>query len=941
MSTARDETLRGLDSCGCCTGTDAATPLAVANRAGLTAVAYRVGTHGTFLETLLASLSAPGGGASAAPGGGLPPLQALTAREGDFTPALLDAWAVVGDVLTFYSERIANEAYLRTATERRSVLELARSIGYELNPGVAAATHLAFTLEEVPGAPERVTIAPYTRAQSIPGPGERPQSFETVDPLEARPAWNALRPRMSRPYEVKNGATQLWLAGIPAPVQPGDLLLVQVAGTNNPVSVTAVEADTAAGRSLVTLNTTLTGSVAPTRNWQASVYRQRAAVFGHNAADWKVLPNDMRARMLNRQPTKTDPVVVYAPVTETEWPAMPLSAQAKTLDLDAVYPGIAVGSRVVISAPGKTTLVRVVQSTSVVEPALFGIAGKVTQLSIAETDLSGYPRRQTTVFILPEPLVAAEQPITEPIPAPFPGPPQGTAPAYQQPGLRRFPLARATERMEKGRTVIVRGKPVRAKVGPTLTHGGGGEIQLHGPDGARGTSAQMNEVFSLRRLWLLPPPAGVGMYPRVRVLLRDPWGAEWTAETPVPQLLPLPAAPDDEEVAEVAVVEKWDDSDPEHPVIEFAADLRHVYDRATAVVLGNVAYATHGESVAERLGSGDGAQAFQRFALKQKPLTYTPDDSPDGGASTLEVRVGELKWTEVPSLYGRTPRDRVYVTRRQDDGTTVVQFGDGREGARLPTGRENVQAGYRKGIGREGNVRARQLAQLITRELGVRDVINPLPASGGMDPQERDDARENAPVTVLTMERVVSLRDYEDFARAFAGVAHAQGVWTWDAGVRGVFLTVAGPRGDEVPDGGPVHGGLRAALGKAGDPHVPVRVASYRPRRFRLKAVLRRDADRLSAAVLRDAEAALRARFGFAGREFGRPVWRNDVIATLQNVAGVAAVDVDLLYRQGDTPGTQPELSAYAPPAGALAGGLQGAELLLIDLRPGDLEVKE
>jgi hypothetical protein len=919
MSTARDETLRGLDACGCCAGTDAATPLAVENRAGLTAVAYRVGTHGSFLETLLASLSAPGQGASP---GGRPPLQALTAREGDFTPALLDAWAVVGDVLTFYSERIANESYLRTATERRSVLELARSIGYELNPGVAAATHLAFTLEEVPGAPERVTVAPYTRAQSIPGPGERPQSFETLDPLEARPAWNALHPRMSRPQALQNGDAQLWLAGATSPVQPGDLLLVKVSGAHNVVTVKAVQADAAAGRTLVTLSKSLTGSAQPTLSWEAAVFRQRAAVFGHNAADWQMLPNEVRARLEGKVPTKTDPVVVYPLAAGSEWPGFQLPTNATTLDLDAVYPGLAAGAQVVISAAGRDDLVRLVTGTSVVAPVLFGIGGKVTRLHIAETNLSTYPRRDTTVFILPETLAPAEAPLDEPIPDPPP---------------RRFPLAARADAMDKGRTVIVRGRPIRVKVGPTPTDGSGKAIQLFNGDGKRTPDAQAGEVFSVRGVEFLPPAP----LPRVRVVLRDAHGVDWTAEAGTKQLDPLPSAPDDGEVAEVAVVEKWDDTDPEHPVIEFAADLRHAYDRPTAVVLGNVAYATHGESVAERLGSGDGAQAFQRFALKQKPLTYTPDDSPDGGATTLEVRVGELKWTEVPSLYGRTARDRVFVTRRQDDGTTVVQFGDGREGARLPTGRENVQAAYRKGVGREGNVRARQLAQLITRELGVRDVVNPLPATGGMDPQERDDARENAPVTVLTLERVVSLRDYEDFARAFAGVARAQGVWTWDAARRGVFLTVAGPLGDEVPEGGPVHAGLLAALANAGDPHVPVRVAGYRPRRFRIKATLRRDADRLSAAVLRDAEAALRARFGFAGREFGRPVWRNDVIATLQNVPGVAAVDVDLLYRQGDPAGTQPELAAYAPPAGALAAGLLGAELLLIDLRPGDLEVKE
>ena len=55
---------------------------------------------------------------------------------------------MVADVLTFYQERLANESFLRTASERRSILELARLIGYELHPGVAASGFLAFTLDD-------------------------------------------------------------------------------------------------------------------------------------------------------------------------------------------------------------------------------------------------------------------------------------------------------------------------------------------------------------------------------------------------------------------------------------------------------------------------------------------------------------------------------------------------------------------------------------------------------------------------------------------------------------------------------------------------------------------------------------------------------------------------------------------------------------------------
>lgn len=919
MNAARDESLRGLDGCGCCAGTAPSTPLAVQNRPGLAAVAYRAGTHSTFLRTSLAALSDPGRPPAGAGPEWRPPLQALTARAGDFTPALLDAWAVVGDVLTFYSERIANESWLRTATERRSILELARGIGYELNPGVAASTHLAFTLEAVPGSPDRVAIAPGTRAQSIPGPQEKPQSFETVEPLWARVAWNALRPPLSRPQVVTADTIDLWLAGVPAPVVAGDFVMVTHAGTRYFRTVTAVHPDAPNGRARVTLDAEL--GVGMGTSWEAYVFRGRAAVFGHNAAEWMLMNDEVRSRLEGRLPQQGHECDkpgqwTYLPPVGTDWPGMELGAAQDWLDLDASYPRILPGSVIVLRDPDTGPTAFEVKDVVEAAPEKFGIGGRVTQVKFAANqNLQAFGRRTTTVFIQPEPLVKADEPVAD---------------AVGKTGHEReFPVAGRVEAMEAGRTVIVRGLPARVQLKKQLA--------LHDANGDALGTAQSGAVYSLRRVWHLDAPSPQPL----RFLLRDDHGAESLAELAEADLDFLPALSHDEEVVETSVIDSWDDADPARPVAHFVDPLAHVYDRATVVLLGNVALSTHGESVAERLGSGDGARAFQRFTLKQAPLTYTPDDSPGGGASTLEVRVGDLRWKEVSTLLGCGPRDRVYVTRRQDDGATTVQFGDGHEGARLPTGRENVRAVYRKGIGRVGNVRARQLSQLLTRELGVRDVVNPLAASGGMDPQERDDARLNAPVTVLTLDRVVALRDYEDFARAFAGVAKAQAVWTWDRGRRGVFLTVAGPDGDEIPEGGPVQTRLTTALGKAGDPYVPVHVASYRRRRFRVKATLRRDPDRLAADVLAAAQAALAARFGFEARAFGRPVWRNEVIATLQNVPGVVSVDLDLLYREDGGGGTAPELPAHAPADGDAAQGAQPAELLTLHLLPGDLEVAE
>jgi len=181
--------------CGCCEGTQVATPATLFNRPGLDSLAWRVGTHASFLASMKARL------ASTVLDDGQRPLDALTTREGsDFSIALLDGWATVADLLSFYQERIANEGYLRTATERRSVLEMARLVGYALRPGVAASVYLAYALDDNQATP--TVIAAGARAQSLPGPGQTPQSFETSEDLEARREWNNLQVRLTRPQDI-------------------------------------------------------------------------------------------------------------------------------------------------------------------------------------------------------------------------------------------------------------------------------------------------------------------------------------------------------------------------------------------------------------------------------------------------------------------------------------------------------------------------------------------------------------------------------------------------------------------------------------------------------------------------------------------------------------------------------------------------------------------
>ena len=197
-------------------------------------------------------------------------------------------------------------------------------------------------------------------------------------------------------------------------------------------------------------------------------------------------------------------------------------------------------------------------------------------------------------------------------------------------------------------------------------------------------------------------------------------------------------------------------------------------DRATAVVLGNVAAATHGETVTQILGSGDAAVGFLTAALAQGPLTHVPADTPEGTASTLEVRVDDVQWQEVASTYTAGPTDHVFTTRDEPDGKQSVVFGDGVRGARPATGSNNLRATYRKGLGIAGNVRADQLSMALDRPLGLKGVTNPAPATGGVDAEPAGRARTAIPLPVRTLGRAVSLQDYDDFALAYTGIGKAR-----------------------------------------------------------------------------------------------------------------------------------------------------------------------
>jgi predicted phage baseplate assembly protein len=374
-----------------------------------------------------------------------------------------------------------------------------------------------------------------------------------------------------------------------------------------------------------------------------------------------------------------------------------------------------------------------------------------------------------------------------------------------------------------------------------------------------------------------------------------------------------------------------------HTALVLATPTAYSYKRDTLKIYGNVVKATHGETTNETLGSGDGSQTLQSFVLKQPPLTFISAPTAAGVTSTLQVYVNNGEWHEADTLAGLEPRDRKFTTKTDDDDKTTVIFGNGEEGARLPTGILNVNAVYRKGIGKGGNVKAGQVSLLQTRPLGVKEVINPLRASGGADKEDRDQARENAPLAVMALDRLVSFSDYADFARTFAGIAKASGKRLSNQTRQLVHLTIAGLDDVPIDPEGDLQRNLLAALRDLGDTSVAVKIDSRELIILVLAANIRLEVDYLWDPVAAAVRDALVSKFGFRKRALGQAALLCEIIGCIQSVPGIAYVDVDAFggvpEKITDSSGvhrlqTLDELAAavqdiVTPPAGPAAGPSQ------------------
>ncbi len=845
-----------LCTCGCCEGNEQLTPQALANFSGLSALRYRIGTHYSFKESMLIALSK------------WKATRKLTTRDNDdHGIASIDAWATVLDVLSFYQERILNEGYLRTAVERLSVVELAQHLNYKPKPGVAASTFLAFSMNDAVGAPSTATIPVGTKVQSIPEQDQLPQIFETIEEIEAKISWNGIRLLTKKKEIPVYGKKEIYLQGINTGLQTGDGILmigkerrddpknenwdfrrIKEVITNNDKNYTKVTWHDGLGK-------TLFGHKVDPASLDFRVYamKQKAFLFGYNAPDIDVLSNEVRVRFQNHAGTD------YKEFTISE-----ISEVEKTIHLDNIYSKIVRDNWIVLSHSAYEEVYEVAD-VSESSRKKFTLASKTTKLKLNGENLKEEfdgNVRDTVVFAQSEEFEIAEKPITE------------------SPKSNVIQLEKILADLTEEKIIIISGKRRRLMISPTKD-----KLEL---------TSEKNEKKELVTGDLLTVMNIPVVGDTTNFTLKDNTGFTGSISLKKDQWEFIDVLDSDEVLSEVHVITGVT-FDNYSTTLTLEKDLENFYDRSSVIVYANIAKATHGDTKEETAGSGNASLVFQKFELKQRPLTYVSAASATGIATTLEIRVNDILWEEVPSFYGMSPKDKVYTVKINDDGKVIVQFGDGITGARLPTGTENIKAKYRVGIGTDGMLKASALSMLMTPQLGVNKVNNPLPTSGAEDKETIDGAKRNLPFTVLTLDRIVSVKDFEDFANAFAGISKARADIIWNGEEQSIFITIASADTSEIKKESELYQNLLKAIRSAGKFYRNIYLENYKQVTFSVVAKIKVHPAYLFENVKTAVEDQLKEKFSFDAREFGQDVTPAEVITAIQQVEGVVYVDLELL----------------------------------------------
>jgi hypothetical protein len=786
-------------------------PKLIFNRPALKRIDYRIGNYADVRAHLLDQLNKQSA------------LSAWTHRGTDDPGiALLEAGAIVADILTFYQSHYANETYLRTAQWSQSIADLVRLTGYRLSPGVAGEATFALAIKGL--LPVTVPMGFGLKAQ-IEGI-DKPVEFETRASLDAAPALSEFylyRPRITPP--ITNGLSVLRVSHLEIDLKADDRLLlgVPVGGSSNPsrLSNTQIvvieEVWESFGRRYIRLKTPIVRntSIASLRAYKLG---ETLRHFGHNAPATIATVVDgtpsSRATPFTRRTNVNTSIDIDPDIGANEFP------------LDREFKTIFVGDTVLIQGRFQTisigagphfTLVRQVNRIENESMAWGMQSGASTMLSLNSNLSFNF-----------------------------------NGMVYQYADIRKLSLLQVSA---EAFTVYAAHVNTNATSGQSLRFFG---------------SRENAKLLEGRRL----------------LLVNDQ------------------GEPSEAHVDSVSLASG--SADNFHSIfldraLEYA-DFE--YDVSTVQVFGNIVDASQGKTIERTaIGSGNASLEFQTFAIPKAPLTYlfdatrTPAQTP-----ALDIYVDGILWKRLDTLFNAGPLCQVYIVREDRDGNSIVQFGDGKTGARLSTGRNNVLAEYRVGLSAHGTLKVSSKPQATGKLAELDKVFLPTEVTTGAEPESAENARVAAPAKLQSLGRLVSIADYEAETRMLPNVLKANAKWAAPEGTPMITLTVLTQSGSTA-DLDQIRDALNSYNRCRGPARHAFMVLNGLKQYVHVDALVGYDPSRLIEDITRNIKLALgivgeeandidahEGLFGLSRRDFHQSVHTSEIIAAIQNVEGVAWV---------------------------------------------------
>ncbi|MBU1564815.1 MAG: hypothetical protein KJ630_04205 [Proteobacteria bacterium] len=829
-------------------------PRLIENRPGLSHIGYRIGDYSDFRQALMKALNHD------------PNLATWTHREADDPGiALLEGASILGDILTFYQEQYANEAYLRTAQWRESVADLVRLLGYRFSPGVGGKATFAF---EVKGDKPVVVPKGFPLQATLAGQ-EKPVNFETIDEVETHPhlsQFHLYRPRKSS--EIRAGLRRLEIESVTIQEEDGTgverndiaavnslnlrvgdrLMLIpdtSMFDEDGPVEqqqhaeiliITKVE------QTLDRIVVEFEGTLTVDRGETVTAYRLGRSFrhFGHNAPTSTTKTDDSDPPQIIQDDTNfirhfENEGHLNSTLNEYE---MPLDSQVNDL---------ACGNDLICQGLSNTflffTVIRKIRSHRANSLQWGNLTGPTTVVRIARKlinnnniyysynnhDWEYYDIRHLTFHEIKSPKLTLRAPT------------QWTSETIAKTTLFNYWGTTQEVLRLKNRHLLL----------------------------------QKNDTCSREVFVSSIPDEELFTFP--------------TNKQNIPKMWPVTLAPVDGDLSDTFTLEDFGEENP------------------TTTVYGNLVEATQGKTEREAaVGSGDNREVFQTFKLPKAPLTYfRTDDETATEAPELEVSVNDRLWKRVASLFGHGPKKEIYIIREDVEGVSWVQFGDGKTGSRLPSGRQNVVARYRTGIGAHGSLQKGGAVQGGARLHELRKIHIPGIATGGAEPETAGNARQAAPGKVQSLDRLVSLKDFEIEALGIAGVRKTAARWALYDGVPAVVVTVL-MKGGREKELGEVEAILSRANRDRGAQRFPVIVLPGIHQYVYLEMTVGRNPIYIENTLRTSINAALGVSVSVEGdpseglfsvdyRRFGQAEYATRIEALVQNIEGVAWVQVNSL----------------------------------------------